>query len=109
MGPASPRVTICPAGRNLKSDDVNAYLEEITHDDFSAKDFRTRASYIDPRIIDRYCDGLTIAAALAEDADRGDQHTPTEPALEDRVEHAVLDLIAGNDDWEVVEELPDAA
>jgi DNA topoisomerase IB len=50
-----------------------------------------RASYIDPRVIDRYQDGRTIAAALGElgrDTDFGDL------ATRGRAEQAVLDLLA---------------
>jgi len=112
---------------DVKSPDINAYIKEVTGEDFSAKDFRTwgatvlaavalavsptrdtttarkravtravkevahqigntpavaRASYIDPRVIDRYLDGLVINA----------------DALDvDEVEAAVLDLIEGHE------------
>ena len=48
-----------------------------------------RASYIDPRVFDRFRDGLTIGGALAElgEGDRG------EPATQGAVEEAVLDLL----------------
>ena len=46
-----------------------------------------RASYIDPRVFDRFDGGLTI--------------DPTLPAAE--VEEAVLDLIAGDEDSEALE------
>ena len=48
-----------------------------------------RASYIDPRVFDRYRDGLTIGGALAElgDVDEG------EPATQGAIEEAVLDLL----------------
>ena len=48
-----------------------------------------RASYIDPRVFDRYRDGLTIGGALAElgDVDYG------EPATQGAIEEAVLDLL----------------
>ena len=135
--------------RDLKSDDVNAYLKEITGGDFTAKDFRTwnatvlaaialgshgreamsptarkravsaavkevafylgntpavcRASYIDPRVIDRYHGGLTIAGRLAELAEPGEEDHPSDVELPRRVETAVLDLIAGDDESAVVE------
>jgi DNA topoisomerase I len=135
--------------RDVKSDDVNAYLKEITGGDFSAKDFRTwsatvlaaielgshgrdattpgarkravaaavkevafylgntpavcRASYIDPRVIDRYHGGLTIAARLAELAEPGAGDHPSDVSLPRRVESAVLDLIAGDDESAMVE------
>jgi hypothetical protein len=50
-----------------------------------------RASYIDPRVISRYQEGRTIAAALGElgrDCDFGDL------ATKGRAEQAVLDLLA---------------
>ena len=48
-----------------------------------------RASYIDPRVFDRYRDGLTIGGALHDlgDVDYG------EPATQGAVEEAVLDLL----------------
>jgi DNA topoisomerase IB len=53
-----------------------------------------RASYIDPRLFDRYRDGITIGGALerlGEGTDFG------EPATQGPIEEAVLDLIAGAD------------
>jgi DNA topoisomerase-1 len=49
-----------------------------------------RASYIDPRVLDRFRDGFTIEPVLidlAEEPDLG------QPAIQGRVEEAVLDLI----------------
>jgi DNA topoisomerase I len=48
-----------------------------------------RASYIDPRVFDRYRDGLTIGGALEElgDVEYG------EPATQGAIEEAVLDLL----------------
>jgi len=123
--------------RDVRSADINAYIKEVTGEDFSAKDFRTwgatvlaaiglavspaketqtarkravaraikevahhigntpavaRASYIDPRVIDRYMDGLSIAPALEElGAD------PQDTAIQGDVEAAVLDLIEGHE------------
>ncbi|MGH3114004.1 MAG: DNA topoisomerase IB, partial [Gaiellaceae bacterium] len=48
-----------------------------------------RASYIDPRVFDRYRDGLTIGGALAELGDVDDG----EPATQGAIEEAVLDLL----------------
>ena len=122
---------------DIRSEDINAYIKDITGGDFSAKDFRTwnatvlaavalavsgaavgsrtarkravnravkevahylgntpavaRASYIDPRVFDRFDAGLTIGGALAalvEDDDIG------EPSVQSSIEDAVLDLIA---------------
>jgi DNA topoisomerase IB len=52
-----------------------------------------RASYIDPRVFDRYRDGITIGGALEElgDVDFG------EPATQGAVEKAVLDLLEESD------------
>ena len=48
-----------------------------------------RASYIDPRVFDRFRDGITIGGALDRlgDVDLG------EPATQGTVEEAVLDLL----------------
>jgi DNA topoisomerase IB len=48
-----------------------------------------RASYIDPRLLDRYEEGLTITPRLAETVD-GDL---ADPAFRDAVETAVLELL----------------
>jgi DNA topoisomerase IB len=49
-----------------------------------------RASYIDPRVFDRFRDDFTIAPVLI---DLGDEHDIGQPAIQGRVEEAVLDLI----------------
>jgi DNA topoisomerase I len=49
-----------------------------------------RASYIDPRVFDRYRSGLTVAAALER---LGEVEQLGEPAYQGDVEAAVLDLI----------------
>jgi DNA topoisomerase I len=120
---------------DVVSDDINAYIKEVTEDDFSAKDFRTwnatvlaalalavsgaahasktartraisravqevahylgntpsvcRASYIDPRVFDRFRDGLTIGGAL----DELGEVAYGEPATQGPIEEAVLDLL----------------
>jgi DNA topoisomerase IB len=125
---------------DIRSDDVNDYVKEVTARDFSAKDFRTwnatvlaavalavsagdaatktarkrtitaavkgvahylgntpavcRASYIDPRVFDRFQSGWTIGAALEReggDADLSDER------VRRRIESAVLDLIEDQD------------
>ncbi|HEV7806581.1 MAG TPA: DNA topoisomerase IB [Solirubrobacteraceae bacterium] len=48
-----------------------------------------RASYIDPRVFDRYRDGETIRGALGEIADDGEI-----PAIQGPAERAVLELLA---------------
>jgi DNA topoisomerase IB len=144
----SPELLACRRGRrwvDIRSDDINAYVKELTGGDFSAKDFRTwnatvqaavalavsgpvaesrsarkraivravkevayylgntpavcRASYIDPRVFDRYASGLTIGGVITE---VGDDDGPGE-ATRSRVEEAVLDLIAGDEDSDAVE------
>jgi DNA topoisomerase I len=47
-----------------------------------------RASYIDPRVLDRYRDGKTIAHALPLAGEDGDT-----PAIQGPIEEAVLDLV----------------
>ncbi len=120
---------------DVTSDDINAYLKDVTEDTFSAKDFRTwnatvlasvglavsgeahgsraartraisravqevahylgntpavcRASYIDPRVFDRFRDGLTIGGAL----DQLGEGARGKPATQGAVEEAVLDLL----------------
>jgi DNA topoisomerase IB len=49
-----------------------------------------RASYIDPRVFDRYHDGITIGGALE---DLGNGAVLGEPAFQGTVEEAVLDLL----------------
>jgi DNA topoisomerase IB len=54
-----------------------------------------RASYVDPRVIDRFHAGQTIAAALAAHAEPQPDEPIEAPAIDERVRRAVLDLIAG--------------
>jgi DNA topoisomerase-1 len=49
-----------------------------------------RGSYVDPRVIDRYFEGVTIAPLLEELPDTGDG---LDPDLRARVERAVLELV----------------
>ncbi len=119
------------AWRDVRSDDINAYLQEKAGEGFSAKDFRTwhgtvlaaielsregpassegatkrsisaavarvaellgntpavcRSSYIDPRVLDRYREGSTIAVAPSPNG----RLTQRGRA---RIERAVLELI----------------
>jgi DNA topoisomerase I len=125
---------------DVRSDEINEYVKELTGEEFSAKDFRTwsatviaavalavsgraaatptarkraiaravkevayylgntpavcRASYIDPRVFDRYRDGITIGGVLdrlGEDVDLG------QPSFQGAVEEAVLDLL--EEEW----------
>jgi DNA topoisomerase I len=122
--------------RDVRSQDINDYIKEITGEEFTAKDFRTwnatvlaalslamatdgatsrtarkrtmagavrevaeflgntpavcRASYIDPRVFDRFRGGITIRRALGE-VERVDPETM--PMLHGKVEEAVLELL----------------
>jgi hypothetical protein len=49
-----------------------------------------RASYVDPRVLDRYSSGWTIAEDIARAADRSEAGF----AARQRIEKAVLDLIS---------------
>jgi DNA topoisomerase IB len=68
-----------------------------------------RGSYIDPRVIDRFQSGLTIAEALAEPAEPAPGEPVEERPVDERVRRAVLDLIAGDEDARDVERVPLAA
>jgi DNA topoisomerase-1 len=59
-----------------------------------------RASYIDPRVFDRFDGGLTIGGALPELA----EDTAPWPHVQRAVEEAVLDLIADNRESDLVED-----
>jgi DNA topoisomerase-1 len=59
-----------------------------------------RASYIDPRVFDRFDGGVTIGAALPELA----EDTAAWPDVQRVVEEAVLELIADNGDSDLVED-----
>jgi DNA topoisomerase IB len=58
-----------------------------------------RASYIDPRVFDRFDGGLTIGGVLPELAADAEGW----PAVQRTVEEAVLDLIAGDESSDAVE------
>ena len=59
-----------------------------------------RASYIDPRVFDRFRDGLTIGGVLHEVGDDS-----LETAIQGPVEEAVLDLIAGHEASPAIERI----
>jgi DNA topoisomerase IB len=67
-----------------------------------------RRSYVDPRVVDRFHSGLTVAEALAAHAEPAPDEPVEEPPLDERVRRAVLDLIAGDDDARDVQERPRA-
>jgi DNA topoisomerase I len=58
-----------------------------------------RRSYIDPRVFDRYLSGWTIAGAL----ERIDNLDPADDRVRNRIERAVLDLLADNSDSPALE------
>jgi DNA topoisomerase I len=58
-----------------------------------------RRSYIDPRVFDRYLSGWTIAGAL----DRIDDLDPADDRVRNRIERAVLDLLADKSDSPALE------
>jgi DNA topoisomerase I len=62
-----------------------------------------RGSYVDPRVIDRFQSGLTIAEALAEPAAPEPGEPVEERPIDERVRRAVLDLIDGDEDARDVE------
>lgn len=65
-----------------------------------------RGSYVDPRVIDRFEEGLTVAAALAASHEGIEQDEPVpEQNVSERVRRAVLDLIDGDEDAPGVEEV----
>jgi DNA topoisomerase I len=66
-----------------------------------------RGSYIDPRVIDRFDAGLTVAAALAAVEHEGVEAGEPVPehSVSERVRRAVLDLIAGDEDAPGVDEV----
>jgi DNA topoisomerase-1 len=65
-----------------------------------------RGSYIDPRVIDRFEEGLTVAAALAAEHEVLEDDEPVpEQNMSERVRRAVLDLIDGDEDAPGVDEV----
>jgi DNA topoisomerase I len=122
--------------RDVRSEQINEYVKEVTRGDFTAKDFRTwnatvlaavsvamradgaesktarrriaseatkavaaylgntpavcRASYIDPRVFDRFDSGETVRPRLDE---LGGKFDPTRPSHREKVEGAVLELL----------------
>lgn len=64
-----------------------------------------RASYVDPRVFDRFDGGLTIGGVLPQLV----EDTGAWPDLQGTVEAAVLDLIAGDRSSDAIEKVPRAA
>jgi DNA topoisomerase-1 len=61
-----------------------------------------RASYIDPRVFDRYQSGWTISGALEQ---LGEGRDFGEPSTQGPIEAAVLDLLANNKDSDALEKI----
>jgi DNA topoisomerase IB len=122
--------------RDVRSDDINAYLREVAEGEFTAKDFRTwhatvlmavalavsepaatsktarkrairrayvevsdylgntpavcKASYVDPRVVDLFCDGVTIAPALEQ---LGEDVSGGQLATQGAIEEVVLAML----------------
>ncbi len=121
--------------RDIRSEDINTYLREVTGCEISAKDFRTwqgtllaatglalagptgsatarkravsrvmrevaehlgntpavaRTSYVDPRVVDLYHDGVTVSREVARLTKDGAE---LGPAALQRIERAVLSMI----------------
>lgn len=133
---------------DVRSGEINDYVKEVTHQAFSAKDFRTwngtvlaatalarsgreaatktarkramtaavkevsvylgntpavcRASYIDPRVFDRYLSGWTIAGALDE---LGGPEALGHAKGRDALEAAVIDLLRDDTDSDALEKV----
>jgi DNA topoisomerase-1 len=77
------------ASRTARTRAISRAVKEVAHY-LGNTPAVCRASYIDPRVFDRYRSGLTIAGALTE---LGEVDEPGEPAHQGPVELAVLDLI----------------
>jgi DNA topoisomerase IB len=75
-------------GRSFTYTDVNG--QTVSDPEVGNTPAVCRASYIDPRVFDRFRSGLTIAGALEQ---LGQVDEPGEPAHQGPTEEAVLDLI----------------
>jgi len=77
-----------PAAQAARRRRISAAVKEVAAE-LGNTPAVARASYIDPRLLDRYEEGVTITErlALAVEGDLAD------PALRDAVEAAVLDLL----------------
>jgi len=77
-----------PAAQAARRRRISAAVKEVAAE-LGNTPAVARASYIDPRLLDRYEEGVTITERLAV-AVEGDL---ADPALRDAVEAAVLDLL----------------
>ncbi len=100
-GSATPRATSRTSRRRL----VKAAIEEVATF-LGNTPAVARGSYVDPRIVDRFEEGLTVAAALAAEHEGIEQDEPVpEQNVSERVRRAVLALIAGDEDAPGVDEV----
>jgi DNA topoisomerase IB len=104
-------VALASSGREARSRTarkraISAAVKEVAHY-LGNTPAVCRASYIDPRVIDRYESGLTIAERLAELADPDEDGPVADLDVDRRVEGAVLDLIADDAESPVVEAVPE--
>ena len=91
-----------PAGQSSKTARkraVSRAVKEVSHY-LGNTPAVCRASYIDPRVFDRFDSGLTISGVLPQLGDEADL-----ASIHGQVEEAVLELIADNDDSPHVEPL----
>ncbi len=94
-----------PTSRTSRRRVVKAAIEEVATF-LGNTPAVARGSYVDPRVIDRFDEGLTVAAALAADHETIEDDEPVpEQNVSERVRRAVLDLIAGDEDAPGVEEV----
>jgi DNA topoisomerase IB len=84
-------VSPVPDAKTARKRAVTRVVKEVAHY-LGNTPAIARASYIDPRVFDRYADGVTIAGVLPGLGDDDDS-----TAIQGEVEDAVLELITGED------------
>ena len=92
----SSRTSCTPVRRPLGSSRKRAVtraIKEVSHY-LGNTPAVCRASYIDPRVFDRFEDGVTIGGALER---LGDESRFGEPSTQGAIEEAVLDLLEEED------------
>ena len=87
------------ASKTARKRAVTRAVEEVAHY-LGNTPAVCRASYIDPRVFDRFDAGLTIGGVMEEIGDTSDMGS-----LHGTVEEAVLDLIAGDEASPVIEKV----
>ncbi len=86
------------SGRRSSARAIKRAVDEVAHY-LGNTPAVCRASYIDPRVFDRFDGGLTIGGVLPKLVEEADEW----PLTQRSVEEAVLDLIAGHEDSFAVE------